>query len=106
MHVDDTTLGRRPPWTVTYFNFLYSHRDENRGETYEVLISHLLIKLGNFIHIARSEWLKAGISTKIMLLADRFQGRVHLLHLTYAMDDSSELLTIFEFSEKAVLTLG
>ena len=42
-----------------------------------------------------------GISTKIMLRPENFQKPVHLILLTYAMDDSSELLTIITSSEIA-----
>ena len=54
------------------FYFQYSHQDDNRGETYEVSVSHLLIKQGNiFICIARSEWLNSSILTEITLRPDR-----------------------------------
>ena len=84
------TWEAAPPWTTKYFrcDLLFPI---SRGERHAVLVSHLLIKKGNcnFIRIARSEWLKADISTKIMLRPDRFQGLVHLVPLTYAMDDST-----------------
>lgn len=62
-----------------------------------------MIKERICICVARLEWLKAGISTKIMLRPDKFQGLVHLALLTSAMDDSSEWLTGITSSEMTVL---
>ena len=67
-----------------------------------MIVSALDIEVWYPLCIVELEWLKAGISTKITLRPDRFQGLVHLVPLIYAMEYSSELKTIITSSETAV----